>query len=777
MIYTRKELERWLKIYEQSDLKVVPTLPLEKRPAIRKFLERCSSDFKVNIELFTGRFSGHGIGLCCRPSGVVAIDVDLKHGGLERWNMLISKHGDPKTLKATSGSGGRHYVFKAKAGQAYTGKIGSKDEKGIDVRHNHIIVVEPSYHYHAKAQYKWDQEPKRDIIADVPSWIAELIEKTPNSPSRTYEHLTASTMACLVEEAQKFEYSYDEWTSIGMAIHSALPGPDGLELFKQATLNESFSDGDLEKASEKWKSFSQKGGVGVGSFIHLLRDKGADLRKFYLENDRAQFADIISVPAQGLPGATIEGTHIVFKNSDLLVKGINSLGFFHLAETPGASLGKVSIDLETHEKSAITFGERRLKIDLAPIKLEFMKDGKTKLCAADQIWLGHRNRQSYTKIRSTPNQCRSDELNLWTPPALAPQIGDASAVVSMIKDSICAGNLDLFNFLMDFLAHIVQYPGSKVSTVPVLYSSLQGTGKGVLCNILMAKILGNRYYSMADASELTDRFNSSQANKLLTFVDEVSDQEGRRALAKIKALSGSPTMNVEHKGGAKFTIDNFSRYVLATNSASPIPIQRGNRRFVFIESSEKLANANGFFRPIINEIQNGSLANYFLRYLLDRRLADFEPNALPSQVGVGVEARLAHFGSVGEFWYQLFFEKPQTVFRKDVGLSLSSDAYSVYCEFTGPGRRDTSHKFTVVSKELLGLNGATTKQIRIRVGNQEKIRVYETTPSLCLGALCQVINVQPPSDFNEDALYFDSSDPMAATRIDPNDVELGEGAH
>lgn len=106
----------------------------------------------MNKNLFLPKYRGSNIGVCLAPSGLVAVDVDLKNEGMEKWNRLIENHGDPKTLTATTGSGGRHYVFRAKPGISYRGKLDS----GIDIRHNHLIVVEPSIHYHKKTKYKWD---------------------------------------------------------------------------------------------------------------------------------------------------------------------------------------------------------------------------------------------------------------------------------------------------------------------------------------------------------------------------------------------------------------------------------------------------------------------------------------------------------------------------------------------------------------------------------------------------------------------------------------------
>src|SRR4030067_2325405 len=65
--------------------------------------KNCLSKFKIgsNIGIITGTISN-----------VIVIDVDIKDNGLISWKSMISIHGEPKTIKVKSGSGGYHYYFK-----------------------------------------------------------------------------------------------------------------------------------------------------------------------------------------------------------------------------------------------------------------------------------------------------------------------------------------------------------------------------------------------------------------------------------------------------------------------------------------------------------------------------------------------------------------------------------------------------------------------------------------------------------------------------------------
>lgn len=50
--------------------------------------------------------------LCGAPSGVVVLDIDLRNGGVEKWEKEVEAHGAPDTFTVRTGSGGLHLYFK-----------------------------------------------------------------------------------------------------------------------------------------------------------------------------------------------------------------------------------------------------------------------------------------------------------------------------------------------------------------------------------------------------------------------------------------------------------------------------------------------------------------------------------------------------------------------------------------------------------------------------------------------------------------------------------------
>jgi len=118
------------------------------------------------------------IGIPCGEQTFCVVDVDPKHDGDKTYNELASEHGPfPPTLRAETGSGGHHYIFKP---DPRVGNSESKIGRGIDTRGNDkgYICVAPSIHETGNL-YKWANEGTP--LAEVPEWIIEKLASRPKA--------------------------------------------------------------------------------------------------------------------------------------------------------------------------------------------------------------------------------------------------------------------------------------------------------------------------------------------------------------------------------------------------------------------------------------------------------------------------------------------------------------------------------------------------------------------------------------------------------------------
>lgn len=137
-------------------------------------------------------------------------------------------------------------------------------------------------------------------------------------------------------------------------------------------------------------------------------------------------------------------------------------------------------------------------------------------------WLTHKATTRLHGIEFEPNPARArrDFYNLWKGLRLKPQQGDCSRFLSHIRDVICAGDEAHFDWLIKWLADMVQNPGRKPGTAVVLRGG-EGSGKGTAFANQLRDIIGARLYRKVSRSEqLIGKHNAHLAGALMIFANE-----------------------------------------------------------------------------------------------------------------------------------------------------------------------------------------------------------------------------------------------------------------
>lgn len=127
---------------------------------------------------------------CRIPAGVVVLDIDPRHGGLDVWAALLDEHGELMSRSHFSGrnDGGFHIWLERPAGKlsvkpldewALERDLGhwvtdTKHNAGIDILHHghRYSILPPSPHPETGEPYTWANEADP---SPCPQWLAELI--------------------------------------------------------------------------------------------------------------------------------------------------------------------------------------------------------------------------------------------------------------------------------------------------------------------------------------------------------------------------------------------------------------------------------------------------------------------------------------------------------------------------------------------------------------------------------------------------------------------------
>jgi hypothetical protein len=156
--------------YATRGWSVIPMQPHGKRPLVawREFQQRIAG--ADEIDRWFRHWPEANVGIVTgRVSGVVVVDVDLRHGGPDSVTAAEAAHGPlPRTVEAATGGGGRHLYY-AHPGGTVANRVAIRP--GIDVRGDGGCVVAPPSLHSSGRRYTWvdGHAPDRCGLAPLPA--------------------------------------------------------------------------------------------------------------------------------------------------------------------------------------------------------------------------------------------------------------------------------------------------------------------------------------------------------------------------------------------------------------------------------------------------------------------------------------------------------------------------------------------------------------------------------------------------------------------------------
>jgi putative DNA primase/helicase len=157
-----------------------------KHPAIGEWQLRATDDQTVVSDWWTST-PDRNIGVNCKPSGFLVIDIDPRSGGIESFEKFEELVGAlPPTVEALTGEynhngkavRGRHLYYKVEANEQLLGNLKSADLPGIDIKHNGYVLIAPSRHF-SGVTYEWadGKAPWQIEMANAPEELLNSLRK------------------------------------------------------------------------------------------------------------------------------------------------------------------------------------------------------------------------------------------------------------------------------------------------------------------------------------------------------------------------------------------------------------------------------------------------------------------------------------------------------------------------------------------------------------------------------------------------------------------------
>jgi len=316
------------------------------------------------------------------------------------------------------------------------------------------------------------------------------------------------------------------------------------------------------------------------------------------------------------------------------------------------------------------------------IKLDFLKysffdpKSKSKINPIN-IWLESLDRKEVSKIDFDPSDNpRKDIFNIWKGFNINKDdckdfnINDTNPLLDHIYKRWCNDNLLEYDYVLNYLAHILQKPHIKMGVVLCLRSKKEGAGKGLVLNKLREIIGNNHYFQCNNLNQLTGDFNGITEGKILTNLDEAFWGKDKSKEGMLKNIITEETKLVNKKNKEAYIVNDYSNFILTTNNDCFIPASTGGRRYYCLELSNELSGTHNINnKEIIDNIINVPSGS-FAKFLFERDISDFNPRSF-SKTDLLQDQIEQNWNNVKTWWFDILNEE------RFNGKSIKNN----YCKF------------------------------------------------------------------------------------------------
>jgi hypothetical protein len=273
--------------------------------------------------------------------------------------------------------------------------------------------------------------------------------------------------------------------------------------------------------------------------------------------------------------------------------------------------------------------------------------------AATKIWIESDDTRRYDELVFDPSgRCPSTSYNLFKGLSVEPVAGKCDLYLRHVKEIICAGDQALYNYVMGWMAHAIQKPTELPGVALVLRGS-QGTGKGTFAQHF-GKIFGDHFQHLVHMDHLLGKFNAHLSSALVVFADEIVWGGNKREAGQLKGIITETRRMMEAKFKDPIIVDNYARFIFATNENWAVPTGPKERRYCVLNIDESKAEDHSYFADINTEMRNGGL-EALMHTLMNLDLSQFNVRRYPVTEGL-LEQKQLSLPSVAQWWYDILIE-------------------------------------------------------------------------------------------------------------------------
>lgn len=302
-------------------------------------------------------------------------------------------------------------------------------------------------------------------------------------------------------------------------------------------------------------------------------------------------------------------------------------------------------------------------------------------------WLEHEMRRQYETIVFSPSKEVPNAYNLWRGFSCEAKPGDCSLFLAHVKDNICGGVEEYYNYILGWMAHTVQFPDRPGESAIVLRGR-QGTGKSFFAKTF-GGLFGRHFMQVADPKHLVGSFNSHLRDCIVLFGDEAFYAGDKKHESVLKMLITEEVITIEAKGIDAEASRNFLHVILASNSNWVVPADSDERRFFVLDVQDGQMQSSVYFSAIKEQLDNGG-QEALLHFLLTFDLTDFNVRKIPRTKAL-MEQKLLSMDAEKEWWFHKLEDgrilSDHVRWEREVDKNVLLNDYLTYAQRIGIMRR------------------------------------------------------------------------------------------
>jgi Family of unknown function (DUF5906) len=256
------------------------------------------------------------------------------------------------------------------------------------------------------------------------------------------------------------------------------------------------------------------------------------------------------------------------------------------------------------------------------------------------LWLNHSQRRQYLGgvVFDPSHRTPDDVLNLWQGFAVKPRAGDWSLLREHIVVVICNRDTAAGDYLLNWLADLVQNP-AKQGEVAVVLCGPEGCGKGIVARAVKY-LLGQHGLAISNAKHLTGNFNAHLRDCVFLFADEAFYAGDKAHVSVLKAIVTEEYLTIEAKYQNAVQAPNYLHIMMASNEDWVVPASLESRRWFVLEVSGDKIGKHDYFAAVQHQLEHGGY-EAMLHDLLQRDLTKVNLRSVPTTEALKTQRKLS----------------------------------------------------------------------------------------------------------------------------------------